>query len=98
MQTQPLKTQVAKYGDIMPIMIRVVVEKFKNSQNKPCLPSLLCHLMCPGYCGSDFLIFALEFCPLPKAKKIRESPKYPNTQNTSNDKEEKVGKPYVANS
>ena len=45
----------AKYGDIMPIIVRV--EKFKDSQNKACLSSLLCHLMCPGYFGSDFLIF-----------------------------------------
>ena len=50
-QTQPLKTQVtqAKYVDIMPIMIRV-----EKLQNKACLPSLLCRLMCPGYFGSDF--------------------------------------------
>ena len=36
-----------------------VMEKFKNLQNKACLPSLLCFLMCPGYFGGDFLTFSL---------------------------------------
>ena len=35
------------------------MEKFKNLQNKACLPSLLCFLMCPGYFGGDFLTFSL---------------------------------------
>ena len=39
------------------------VEKFKNLQNKACLPSLLCYLMRPGQFGGDFRIFcALGFC------------------------------------
>ena len=41
----------------MPVMVRV--EKFKNLQNKACLPSLLCYLLCPGYFGGDFLTFSL---------------------------------------
>ena len=35
----------------MSVMVRV--EKFKNLQNKACLPSLLCYLMCPGYFGGE---------------------------------------------
>ena len=35
--------------ELMPVMVRV--EKFKNLQNKACLPSLLCYLLCPGYFG-----------------------------------------------
>ena len=41
----------------MPIMVRV--DKCKNLQNIFCLPSLLCHLMCPWFFGGDFLIFSL---------------------------------------
>ena len=41
----------------MSVMVRV--EKFKNLQNKACLPSFLCYLLCPGYFGSDFLAFSL---------------------------------------
>ena len=37
--------------ELMPVMVRV--EKFKNLQNKACLPSLLCYLLCPGYFGGD---------------------------------------------
>ena len=41
----------------MTVMVRV--EKFKNLQDKACLPSLLCYLMCPGYFGGDFFFFLL---------------------------------------
>ena len=47
--------------ELMPVMVRV--EKFKNLQNKACLPSLLCYLLCPGYFGGDFLnTFSPSFC------------------------------------
>ena len=39
----------------MSVMVRV--EKFKNLQNKACLPSLRCYLLCPGYFGGDSLFF-----------------------------------------
>ena len=44
-------------GDIMAVI--VTVEKFKNLQNKACLPSLRCLLMCVlgHYFGGDFLPF-----------------------------------------
>ena len=41
----------------MSVMVRV--EKFKNLQNKACLPSLLCYLICPGYFAGVFLHFLL---------------------------------------
>ena len=43
--------------ELMPVMVRV--EKFKNLQNKACLPPFLCYLLCPGYFGGDFLIFSI---------------------------------------
>ena len=39
----------------MSVMVRV--EKFKNLQNKACLPSLRCYLLYPGYFGGDSLNF-----------------------------------------
>ena len=55
----------------MPVIVRV--EKFKNLQNKACLPPFLCYLLCPGYFGGDFLNFSLW-----DTVHIRKSPpKYP---------------------
>ena len=41
--------------EFMSVMVRV--EKFKILQNKACLPSLRCYLLCPGYFGGDSLFF-----------------------------------------
>ena len=87
--------------ELMSVVLRV--EKFKNLQNKACLPSL-CYLMHPGYFGGDFLTLLLW--ELSTRKKIsRQYPRAKNvgnhqqsTQGTSNNKEEKVGKLYFANS
>ena len=42
--------------ELMPVMVRV--EKFKDLQNKACLPPFLCYLLCPGYFGCKFLNFS----------------------------------------
>ena len=46
----------------------VRIEKWKNSQNQACLLSLLCHLVCLGYFGGNFLTFC--FGILSTRKKI----------------------------
>ena len=33
--------------------------KLKNLQNKACLPSLICYLLCPRYFAGDFPAFSL---------------------------------------
>ena len=71
----------------MSVMVRV--EKFKNLQNKACLPSLRCYLLCPGYFGGDSLN------TVPQSENVRNH--HQSTQDTNNN-EEKVGKLYFANS
>ena len=59
----------------MPVMVRV--EKFKNLQNKACLPSLLCYLLCPGV-QVVILFFVCVCVSLWDSKSIKDSPQNPH--------------------
>ena len=61
--------------ELMPVMVRV--EKFKNLQNKACLPSLLCYLLCPGV-QVVILFFVCVCVSLWDSKSIKDSPQNPH--------------------